>query len=192
MQSIDFDGDKMHVYDKIKNFMTDRSATEEKVNKTIIENINTCNNSVNADRGDIHSFKCAVHPLLQFQEVCTRELRTIESEYSVNIDSSISETSTQCLLRFISKLFFKDGSGDPLNSKIYLKSIGIDNIPIENFRGNRFNTFFYNAAGTYYLANHIIKYFQESKSTLNFTQNFILAALKNDHVLSLCKALGII
>jgi hypothetical protein len=30
------------------------------------------------------------------------------------------------------------------------------------------------------------------KSTLNYTQNFILTTLKNDYVISICRALGII
>jgi hypothetical protein len=47
-------------------------------------------------------------------------------------------------------------------------------------------------AGTFYIAKHLINYFTNSKSTLNYTQNFILTALKNDYVISICRALGII
>jgi hypothetical protein len=61
-----------------------------------------------------------------------------------------------------------------------------------NYRENRFNTIVHNAAGTFYIANHLINYFTNSKSTLNYTQNFILTALKNDYVISICRALGVI
>lgn len=61
-----------------------------------------------------------------------------------------------------------------------------------NCRGNRFNLLFYNAAGTYFLAPFLIDYIQNSKTTLNFTVNYIFKALQNDHVLAICRALGII
>ena len=61
-----------------------------------------------------------------------------------------------------------------------------------NYRGNRFNTIVHNAAGTFYIAKHLINYFTNSKSTLNYTQNSILTALKNDYVISICRVLGII
>jgi hypothetical protein len=35
-------------------------------------------------------------------------------------------------------------------------------------------------------------YIQNSKSNLNFTVNYIFKALQNDHVLAICRALGII
>jgi hypothetical protein len=52
-----------------------------------------------------------------------------------------------------------------------------------NYRGNRFNTIFHNAAGTFYIAKHLINYLTNSKSTLSYTQNFILTTLKNDYVI---------
>ena len=69
---------------------------------------------------------------------------------------------------------------------------GINNVPIMNYRGNRFNTIVHNAAGTFYISKHLINYFTNSKSTLNCTHNFILTALINDYVTSICWALGII
>ena len=96
------------------------------------------------------------------------------------------------MLCFVSKLFYKDGSGDPLYAPTYLREQGINNVPIMNYRGNRFSTIFHNAAGTFYIAKHLINYFTNSKSTINYTQSFILTALKNDYVISFCRALGII
>jgi hypothetical protein len=96
------------------------------------------------------------------------------------------------LLRFVSKLFDKDGSGDPLYAPTYLREKGINNVPIMNYRGNRVNTIFHNAAETFYISKHLINYITSSKSTLIYTQHFILAVLKNDYVTSICRALGII
>lgn len=105
--------------------------------------------------------------------------------------------STECktgkLPRFISKLFYKDGSGDPLFAATYLKDIiGISTIPIVNNRGNRFNVLFYNAAGTHYLGPHLINYFENSKTSLNYTQNYILQMLRNKHVMVILRSFGII
>jgi hypothetical protein len=71
--------------------------------------------------------------------------------------------ATENLLKFVSKLFYKDGAGDPLYVPTYLKDKGINTIPVIRFRGNRFNTLVHNAAGTYYLRDSLIQYFTTSK-----------------------------
>jgi hypothetical protein len=86
---------------KIKNFMTDRSATENKVNEIIcVDNDITVN-----------SFKCSVHPLLQFGTVTQRKVGEIEKNYKINQDLNLGDYIAENLLRFVSKLFYKDGSG---------------------------------------------------------------------------------
>jgi len=175
-----------HIMSKVKNFMTDRSATEEKANKILVDQTSLPNTAIN-------SFKCAVHPLLQFWEVCKNEVYLIEKESGLPLGEKSKESVIQCLIRFVSKFFYKDGSGDPIMSTTYLRTKGISTLPIENIRGNRFNTFFYNAAGTFYLAEHLLTYLKESKLTqLNYTQNFIVECLENKVILSLCQALGMI
>jgi hypothetical protein len=89
-------------------------------------------------------------------------------------------------------VFYKDGYGDPLLSVIYLKFVGISSISITKFIGNKFNCLFYNAAGNFYLAKHLEAYLKNSKSTLNFTQDFIYTWIRNDVILASCRALGII
>ena len=130
---------------------------------------------------------------MQFSDICEKELIKLENEIDVHIDKQKKESTTLCLLKFLSKLFFKDGSGDPLFTTVYLKNHhNITDIPIINLRGNRFNTLFYNARGTFYLAKFLILYLESSKLSLNYTQNYIFDALRNDTILSLCRALGII
>ena len=167
---------------KIKNFMTDRSATESKENEIIC-----ADNDIT-----VNSFKCSVHPLLQFGTVAQKKVGEIEKNYKINLDLNLGDSITENLLRFVSKLFNKDGSGDPLYAPTYLREQGINKVPIMTYRGNRFNTIFHNAAGTFYISKHLINYLTNSKSTLNYTQNFILTARKNDYGISICRALGII
>ena len=156
-----------NILSKVNKIMTDRSSTEVKVNKNLSKDIFDMTNSLP------NSFKCAVHPLLQFREVCEKELIRIENDSLSGCEKGTSETKTVNLIKFVANFFYKDGSGDPLLSVIYLKSVGISSIPITKFIGNRFNCLFYNAAGTFYLAKHLEAYLKNSKSTLNFTQDFI-------------------
>ena len=163
--------------------MTDRSTTENKVNEIIC---------ADNDILVVNSFKCSVHPLLQFGTVAQKKVGEIEKNYKINQDLNLGDSITENLLRFVSKLFYKYGAGDPLYAPTYLREQGINNVPIMNYRGNRFSTIFHNAARTFYIAKHLINYFTNSKSTLNYTHNFILTALNNDYVISICRALGII
>jgi hypothetical protein len=50
--------------------MTDRSSTESKTNR-LLETSKT-------DNVETHHFKCAVHPLLQFSDVCQKEILKYE------------------------------------------------------------------------------------------------------------------
>ena len=124
----------------------------------------------------------------EFAEVCQKEITKFEAD--IELDTSDGKTVT--FLRFVSKLFYKDGTGDPLYASSYILSQGIQKIPIMNYRGPRFNVLFYNAAGTFCWAKHLIDYIQNSKSTMNFTVTYILKALMNNIILALCRALGII
>ena len=53
--------------------MTDRSSTEEKVNKNLNE----------SSSQECNSFKCFVHPLLQFSDTCKKELTVMEQELKI-------------------------------------------------------------------------------------------------------------
>ncbi|CAG2229675.1 unnamed protein product [Mytilus edulis] len=167
--------------------MTDRSATEHKANTLLSAEIHDENNNT-----ETHNFKCAVHPLLQFSDVCTKQIVKLEKDKTVNIDGSGNMCSTSFLLKCVSKLFFKDGTGDPALVTSYIKSQNINRIPIMKLRGNRFNYLFYNSAGTYFLHKHLITYLKTSKSTLNYIQDYIVRALSNDNILAILRALGLI
>ncbi|CAC5364539.1 unnamed protein product [Mytilus coruscus] len=173
--------DPRSVLNKVSSFMTDRSATEQKVNNILNE----------ATDYTAESFKCSVHPLLQFSDVCKKEIVDIEKELKIKGFGNERQifSSTENLIRSISKLIYKDGTGDPLYVPTYLREKGIINIPIVSFRGNRFNTLFFNAAGTFFfLQSHLMDYFKTSKCTLNFTENYIFNALQDDNILAICRA----
>jgi hypothetical protein len=82
---------------------------------------------------------CSSHDHDCFNFVCL--YRRLHHSHNLNLGDSITEN----LLRFVSKLLYKDGSGDPLYAPTYLREQGINNVPIMNYRGNSFNTIFHNA-----------------------------------------------
>ncbi|CAG2222385.1 unnamed protein product [Mytilus edulis] len=141
--------------EKTSNFMTDRSATEIKTNRLLNAENNATGTCMD---NNINEFRCAVHPVLQFADICQKEIMKFESNIgfcAASDSKSSSDSKTLTLLRFVSKLFIK-------------------------------------MAGTFYLASHLVQYFENSKSTLNFTHRYILKALKDDRILAICRALGII
>lgn len=82
----------------------------------------------------------------------------------------------------MSKLFFKEGTGDPNILQVYMKNHGVENIPIVNIRGNRFNVLFYNAAGTFFMHKHILQYFYSLKSSYSFIQHFYCFMLAKQNI----------
>ena len=79
--------------------MTDRSSTEEKVNKNLSKGIFDMTNSLP------NLFKCAVHPLLQFREVCEKELIRIENDSLAGCEKGTPETKTVNLIKFVANIF---------------------------------------------------------------------------------------
>ena len=77
-------------------------------------------------------FRCAMHPLLQFADVAEHVIKDFESnEHSCKKGFLCRGESgtTYNTLWDTSKLFFKDGVGDPLLSSAYLEKHGIDTVP---------------------------------------------------------------
>ncbi|KAK3084131.1 hypothetical protein FSP39_008756 [Pinctada imbricata] len=71
----------IEVKTKVKNFMTDRCATEAKVNKILTSQFNNKDHdylSTDSNKQEPNSFKCGVHPLLQMSDVCIKEIQNLE------------------------------------------------------------------------------------------------------------------
>jgi hypothetical protein len=47
----------------------------------------------------------------------------IEKNYKINLDLNLGDSIAENLLRFVSKLLYKDGSGDPLYAPTYLRVV---------------------------------------------------------------------
>ncbi|XP_061186880.1 uncharacterized protein LOC133195007 [Saccostrea echinata] len=179
------ESDQKSILESVSCFMTDRSSTEQKVNCILSSEISH----------DVHSFKCSVHPLLQFSDVCLQEFYDIEKELNIHFDGHCStpkDPYVMFILRCVSKLFFKDGVGDPHFTRIFVRSHGTDKVPLMDTRGNRFNLCFYNAAGAFFIHKLLLQYLLSSKSSFNFVMNAIVSALQSKLFLTILRALGII
>ena len=76
------------------------------------------------------------------------------------MQESSGSSGTQRLVRTACKAFHHRGSqqcGSHTLFRAYLQRKGIHKIPLAQFVGNRFNILFYDAAGVYFLQNHMIQ-----------------------------------
>lgn len=68
---------------QLKKVLYDRSSTESKTNR-LLETSKTDNEHI-----ETHLFKCAVHLLLQFSDVCQKEILKYEND--IELDTSDRE-----------------------------------------------------------------------------------------------------
>ncbi|CAC5402020.1 unnamed protein product [Mytilus coruscus] len=92
---------------KVKSFMTDRSATEHKANTLLSAEIHDENNNT-----ETHNFKCAVHPLLQFSDVCTKQIVKLEKDKTVNIDGSPILRALGLISKIFTEPYWKKAGGE--------------------------------------------------------------------------------
>ena len=73
----------------------------------------------------------------------------------------------------------------------YLHSKGVDYLPLATFRGNRFNILFHDAAGVFFLQDHLASFFEEY-GTENSLLKAVAADLAEPVYMAGCKVLGLI
>ena len=127
----------------------------------------------------IDNFQCAVHRLLQFSYEVEKVLKKYEKKYDIYLKFGCfkGESVYHLFILLISKLFFKDGTGDPCLIKVYMRKY-VKESPLLNFKGNRLNVVFYNAAEICMLHPYLISYLENMKTSLNSLQETILQGLK--------------
>ena len=91
----------------------------------------------------------------------------------------------QRLVQFV-QLFITEALSNVTLFRTYLRKEGIHKFSLAQFLGNRFNILFYDAAGVYFLHQHMIKFMKQ------FTVNRLIAFFKLTFIISGCRALGII
>ena len=200
----------------IVSTMSDRASTQIKFNE-LLEDYRTTilkehlsdswdamNDAEKSSVTKLNNFFCGLHVLVHTAEVATSCLLEAERGlfegcapiYDATFRKA-NEPGTLRLVRTVCKAFScggdeKSGAHGPfsLYVKPFLKEKGMRSIPIERFRGNRFNILFSNAAGVYFMISKLKEFLQHNDN------NRLLKSVKFDihkhEYVAGCKALGLI
>ena len=107
---------------------------------------------------------------------------------------SAKEAGTIRLIRTVCNAVQKHGSQwagvYPIFTQ-YLRTKGVDYLPLATFCGNRFNIVFHDAAGVFFLRDHLASFFEEYGAE-NSLLKAVAADLAEPVYLAGCKALGLI
>ena len=189
---------------KLKNSMSDRHAAEKHFNQLLSEyrsdilpDVFTGWSSLEQKEKEqiirMNNFFCGLHFLVALADAAEATIKLWES---IDSDGKASTTSgTQRLIRTACKAFTHRGSeqaGCSAYFRSYLWDKEIHRVPLAPFRGNRFNIIFYDAAGVYYLKQHMEDYLKYSHGQLNKLLQAVLSDLRVPTFIAGCKALGII
>ena len=199
----------------IKNTMSDRHVVQKNFNELLenyrsevlpiaLEDWATLSEVEKAQIQRMNNFFCGLHFITGLADSAEAVLKQWESTVlDPNVGSrslpenrgyQSSESGTQRLIRTVCKAFHKRGSeqaGYPIQFATYLRSKGITKVPLASFIGNRFNIIFYDAAGVYYLRDHIFEFVQ-TQDTANRLLRSVEADLCVPELIAGCKALGLI
>lgn len=142
----------------------------------------------------MNNFFCELHFLVGLATSANETFSLWEVQNS-SLDKSVS-SHTQQLIRTACKALHHQGSqqcGSAVLFKSFLKKNGISKVPLAKFIGNRFNILFYDAAGTYYLHQHMIDFLVSVHGVKsNRLFQAVLRDLPNPLLIAGCRALGLV
>ena len=190
---------------KIKNTMSDRHAAEKLFNElledyradllpAVAQNWDQMTDLEKEHLTRMNNFFCGLHYLVGLADTAEETVKVWEAQSTDQASSSSS--TTQRLIRTACKAFHHRGSqqcGTSTLFRAYLRKEGIQKIPLAHFVGNRFNILFYDAAGVYYLHQHMVKFLKTIHGKqANLLLKSVLADLMNLSNIAGCRALGLI
>ena len=193
------------IVSNIKNTMSDRAATQKCFNELleayrmeILPEVVSEWDDLSTDEKDsmatIYHFFCGVHLIGNMADHAAEALKLFEMSYRED-EQSLQESGPVRLVRTACKAFERRGSeksGHPLKFAAFLRRKGIHKVPLDHFKGNRFNILFHNAAGVYFLRSLLTEFLTDVWGTSNKLLKSVLDDLKNDFNVAGCKVLGLI
>lgn len=204
-QALGGDARSAEIVIKLKNTMSDRHAAEKLFNELLSEYraeilpavAKDWENMTETERGQlirVNNFFCGLHFLVGLADCAEETLKVWEVKKTAQESSGSS--GTQRLVRTARKAFHHKGSqqcGSYTLFHTYLKRKGIHKVPLAQFVGNRFNILFYDAAGVYFLQDHMIRFIDEVHGVqANRLLRSVRADLNNPYYRVGCRALGLI
>ena len=205
----------LSVFTSIKATMSDRAATEIKFNSLLesyrksilpltLDNYSYFSESEKLSVDRLYNFFCGLHPLIHFAETANASMKEAEQGFFTEkvpiFDPSFQkgdESVVARLMRTTCKAIArgadeKSGCHGPFKTFILsqLKLDSLHSVPLQPFRGNRFNILFSNAAGLFYLHRHLLNFLKcfEPKKLLRSVYH----DLQEPFLLAGCKALGLL
>ena len=194
------------IVSKIKNTMSDRHVAEKLFSELLedyrkdISPLVTDNwaqmSEIERDQlTSINNFFCGLHFLFGLADSAEKVMQQWEVQ-STSSGETQGNSGTQRLVRTACKAFHHRGSqqcGSSLLFRTYLRKQGLSNIPLAQFVGNRFNILFYDAAGVFFLRNHMQLFIESVHGKdANLLLKAVLKDLKNPLYIAGCRALGLI
>ena len=189
----------------IKNLMSDKHVVETKFTQLfteargdclpdVIEHWSELQENERVSMMNINKFHCGLHALANMATSCEESLKCVEKEDGIEPFGMKfrGESNIYAFIKAVCNLFFKDGGGCPGDVQIYLKSHGFHHIPVQPFSGSRFNVLFHNGGGVFSCLDTVKRYLAETISTKNRLHTTILSQIADNHILSGCRALGLI
>jgi E1A/CREB-binding protein len=175
---------------KLKNTMSDCHAAEKLFNVLLADYrteilphvVYGWSEASDTEKGILtrmNNFFCGLHFIVGLAECAEATLKLWEETHELAATGKSS--GTQRLVRTACKSFHTRGSqqaGCSTQFRTYLRSRGIEKIPLAAFRGNRFNILFYDAAGIYFLKQHMFLYLTTSHGSLNQLLQAVLLDLQ--------------
>ena len=132
--------------------------------------------------GKVNSFFCGLHFIVGLADQVSETLRAWEKMIFddakvgacnvCGLNPGAGESGTVRLIRTLCKAVQDRGcqkSGKPFQFRSFLKTKGIDHVPLAPFKGNRFNILFHNASGVSYLFDHLVELLEEDKFEISAT-----------------------
>lgn len=194
----------------MKNTMSDRGSVEVAFNNlydefraTVVpecyENWAALSQEAQASILRVNHFYCGLHFLVGMAEVAEKALfaweKTQLEDEGVNEDVlRKGESGTHRLIYTACKALTKHGSeqaGCHAAFMAFLSDKGV-NMPLVDFRGNRFNILFFNAAGLWQIRDLVSGFLSDSHGTTNRLLQAVASDLRVPEFLAGCRALGIV
>ncbi len=190
---------------KIKNTMSDRHSAEKLFNTmlfeyreellpTVVENWDLMTDVEKENMTRMNNFFCGLHYIVGLADCAEETLKLWEA--NCREECTTASSSTQRLIRTACKAFHHRGSqqcGTLTLFRTYMRKLGVHQIPLAHFVGNRFNIIFYDGAGVFFLHKHMIKFIESVHGkNANRLLQAVLSDLNDPINIAGCRALGLI
>ena len=195
----------------IQNTMSDRHVVQKNFNRlledyrseilpSVIEHWTDMSPEERDTTSSLHTFFCGMHVIVGMADTAASTLKeweamSLQGPVHHAVINRDSEAGTVRLIRTACKAFQKHGSeqsGVYAHFTAFLKSNGLNKLPLAKFKGNRFNILFHDAGALFYIAPLVVKFLQDVWSTPNQLLRAVLEDIQVPEYLSACKALGLV